>query len=204
MTEPYKVGDKYNKLTIIEICRRPVGNQGRKMVVVKCLCDCGNTSITTITALRGGKIKGCGCLRGQINKTHNRTRTPIYKVFYTAKHRCQNKNDKRYGSYGGRGIKFLWKNFSDFFSDMGDRPKGKTLDRIDNNGNYCKENCRWATTSEQMNNMRSNKLLTYNGECHTIAEWAKKLKVSYGSLEIRIIRGWSTERALNTPIRKRG
>ena len=115
------------------------------------------------------------------------------------KARCLNKNDKSYKNYGGRGITVCpeWVNdFMIFYKDMGERLQGLTLDRIDNNGNYCKENCRWSSPKEQNNNTRRNRFITYNGKTQTIAQWADELGINYHMLICRMNRGWGAKRTL--------
>lgn len=137
---------------------------------------------------------------------HGLEKTPEYWVYRKMLARCYNKKQHGYNRYGGRGIKVCDRWLSSvtyFIEDMGKRPSSKhELDRIDNNGNYEPSNCRWATKIQQMNNTSYNKHLTYNGERLTLAEWARKLNVSYTVLQSRIKRGWSTKRALTTTIDK--
>jgi len=133
------------------------------------------------------------------NKTHGMDGTSIYKTWIGLKARCYNKNDKDYKNYGGRGIKVCkrWKNsFENFYNDMGDKPKGMSIDRIDNNGNYEPSNCRWATIEQQNNNKRNNHLLTYNGKTQTITQWSREIKVPVSTLQCRLLRGWSKEKTL--------
>lgn len=121
------------------------------------------------------------------------------------KRRCRDVKNKSYNNYGGRGISYCekWEKFLGFLEDMGIQPKGYMLDRIDNDGNYCKENCRWATRKEQMNNSRNNRRFTINGETKTSSEWAKKLNIKQNVLNMRIdYYGWDLLRALTTLPRK--
>jgi len=194
-------GEKYNKLTAI----RFVEKRNRK----ECWlwrCECGKEKVIRVTNVKSGGTKSCGCLymqliktKGQNNKTHGMTKSVTYKSWSCMFVRCYNKNSSDYKHYGERGIKVCqeWKTFDGFYSDMGDRPKGKSLDRIDNNKGYCPENCRWATRKEQNNNKRNNHLLTYNGKTKTIAEWAEDRNIKYDTIWARIKYGWNTERALN-------
>ncbi|MCP4989347.1 MAG: hypothetical protein GY928_25810 [Colwellia sp.] len=115
------------------------------------------------------------------------------------KTRCLDSKSTYYKDYGGRGIIICdsWLNsFRNFYEDMGNKPKGLTLDRIDNNKGYYKENCRWATRTEQANNRRSNRKITYNGSSLAMAQWERKLNMNKDSLKVRIRRGWSIEKAL--------
>lgn len=120
------------------------------------------------------------------------------------KQRCNNPKSNKYEIYGGRGIIYdtTWNDFYTFLQDMGERPEGCTLDRIDPNGNYNKENCRWSTIEVQNRNTRTSKLITYEGITKTNQEWANQLGIPPSTLYNRIFtRGWSVEKSLNTPIR---
>ena len=131
-----------------------VSHQVNKLYFWNCICDCGNKLITSGNRLRYGKTKSCGC----IVKTQNGlSRSPSYRSWDAMIQRCYDKSVPHYERYGGRGISVCdrWKNsFLDFLKDMGDRPEGKTLDRIDNNGNYEPLNCKWSTIKEQSSNKR--------------------------------------------------
>jgi len=136
--------------------------------------------------------------------THGKSGTRTWKIWTGMLNRCQNPNGPAYEYYGGRGIKVCerWHDFENFLGDMGEAPPGLSIDRKDNNGNYCKENCRWATKLEQAGNMRSNRLVTYKGETRTIREWSRHLGVNYDSFYIRFYRNWPTEKIFETPFRK--
>ena len=130
--------------------------------------------------------------------------TKTYKVWERMKLRCYNKNRDRYKNYGGRGIKVCdrWKNsFENFYKDMGDKPEEMTLDRIDNNGDYTPENCRWATHEQQVNNKTDSNYIEINGKKLTVTQWAKKLKVNPKTLFSRLNRGWSKEDTVLIPIK---
>ena len=171
-----------------------------------CKCDCGRFSIVRKKGLTGKKwsVKSCGCLQG--NYTHGNSRkegkaTPTYLSWTAMKGRCKNKRNKQYPSYGGRGITYCsrWENFENFLEDMKEKPENKTLDRIDNNGNYEPSNCRWATYKEQAQNTRRNKKHTFNGETLVQSELARKYGFDPNTLSRRLKSGWSLERALTTP-----
>jgi hypothetical protein len=112
--------------------------------------------------------------------------------------RCTSPNNQNYAQYGGRGVTVCdqWLTFANFLADMGDRPEGKTLDRIDNSKGYEPGNCRWATRKEQQRNRRSNRLLTHAGQTKTMAQWAEDLGVPYTRLQGRLKMGWSVDRVL--------
>lgn len=121
--------------------------------------------------------------------THGMSNTTEYKTWERIKKRCYNKNVYNYCDYGGRGILMCdeWKNsFEVFYKDMGDRPEGTSIDRIDNDKGYSKENCRWATNEEQCNNRRSNINITYKGETQTLAQWCRELNLEYQTVKARI------------------
>jgi hypothetical protein len=115
--------------------------------------------------------------------------------------RCTNPNSEYYADYGGRGITVCedWLKFENFYRDMGDRPsKDHSIDRSDNNGNYCKDNCRWRTNKEQQNNRGNNRLLEFNGTTKTVAGWSESVGIKYDTLYSRLRLGWSIEEALTT------
>lgn len=124
--------------------------------------------------------------------------TPEYQAWASMKHRCTNPNNKRWPRYGGRGIRVCeeWMSFENFFADMGPRPPGMSLDRIDNDGNYEPANCRWASVEDQNRN-RSNVIhLTHEGETLCVAEWTR-LGLGKNTIYARLQRGWSVEEALS-------
>lgn len=135
-----------------------------------CQCDCGKEKIIRSDHLLSNKIQSCGCLHNEGNNIrhgHNKKGevTKEYKAWGGMKQRCTNPSDKAYSDYGGRGITVCkrWLKFENFLEDMGECPIGLTLDRKNNNKNYCKSNCRWTTPQEQARNTRKNLYVTYNG-----------------------------------------
>jgi hypothetical protein len=132
------------------------------------------------------------------NKTHGRTKSKAYRCWDSMKQRCLNQKDNAYQSYGGRGIKVCdtWMQFEAFYQDMGDPPKGMTIDRIDNNGDYEPGNCRWATKVEQSRNKRSNVWLTVDGETKLLTDWAEISKTSRGVIRKRMKKGWTDKESV--------
>ena len=197
-----KAGDKYNRLTAIKFSHKAKTNQHWLFK-----CDCGNEKIISVSYVKSGATKSCGCLRKNNGRKiiHGKTGTKIYKCWCSMKRRCLDKNRKDYKHYGGRGITVChkWLKFINFYKDMGEKPKGLTLDRIDNNGDYCKENCRWATRKEQQNNRRDNYLITYKGKTQTINQWAERLGISRGVIFWRIKKGWSIKKTLENSVKKK-
>lgn len=120
-------------------------------------------------------------------------------IYYGIRYRCNNPKCKEYRFYGGRGIKCLWSSFEDFYRDMGNKPDGMSIDRKDTNGNYCKDNCRWATQIEQCNNTRKNKFVEYKGERLTYSQICRKYNKNIDLFKQRMYRdGWSVERAMTS------
>lgn len=123
------------------------------------------------------------------------------KTWGDMKGRCLNPAHRNYADYGGRGISICerWLTYENFLADMGERPPGRSLDRLNNDGNYEPSNCRWATPKEQARNTRSNRLITYKGETKCMAQWADDLGLPKHTLEQRVAKGWDIEKALTTP-----
>lgn len=150
MTEIIDItGRRFNKLVVISRnANRPNGD-----ATWLCACDCGNKKIVVGRQIRHGGTKSCGCLlhKEPKSKTHGMFGTPTYSCWANMKARCTRVNHPAWKRYGGRGITFCeeWRKFEGFLADMGEKPNTLTLDRIDNNGNYCAKNCRWATHTQQ-------------------------------------------------------
>ena len=161
MTAPLDlIGREFSRLTVISRVANSKSGQTRW----ECICKCGNTVTISGTSLVSGQTKSCGCLHkekiGDLNRTHGLTKSKIYNSWRGMKRRCTNPNNSNFEIYGGRGITFdqKWDTFNGFYEDMGySYQEGLELDRIDVNGNYCKENCRWSDQSEQCYNQRKRK-----------------------------------------------
>lgn len=218
-----ETGNRYGRLVVI----KRVCNSKSRSAKWLCRCDCGNETTPNGFQLRNGQTKSCGCLRKELAskriiktmadgirrkpykeykyKTHRMSNSPEYLSWSSMKERCSNPNVISYKNYGARGIIVCdsWmKSFNNFYKDMGGRPTGASLDRIDNNGNYCSDNCKWSSKKQQQNNRRSNNLIKYNGKEHTLMEWSEMLGIKYGTLSSRIVRlHWTPKMAFETPPR---
>ena len=183
-------GQRFGKLQVL----RYIGNY--RWI---CKCDCGNE--TSVLNFNLKNTKSCGCLA----KNYYRIYKNEYYSWASMKSRCLNKNYISYKDYGGRGITVCkkWLKFEDFYKDMGKRPEKMSLDRINNEKGYCKENCRWATMKQQSRNKRNNRLITFKGETKCLAEWAIKLKMEESTIRRRL-RDWgnNVEKVFDTPVMK--
>lgn len=200
-------GQRFGRLTVIERAENRVQPNGHCCTQWLCKCDCGKEVVVSALNLKRGHTRSCGCLV----KSHGVRYTRIYNVWCKIKSRCYNPKDIVFKHYGGRGIVMCeeWKNNPKAFFEWAiangydkNAKRGEcTIDRIDVNGNYEPNNCRWATQKEQCNNKRNNYLITYNNETHTVAEWSRKINMHLNTLYARLYKGWSVEKTLTTPLR---
>ena len=194
-------GKRFGMLTVI--CRAEDKNGD---VMWQCKCDCGCEKAVRGESLRYGTAKSCGCwIRKnllEINTKHGKTDTKLYGVWSTMKTRCLNPNSVSYKLYGKRGIKVCeeWVNDFQAFYEWAVSTgyhEGLSIDRIDVNGDYEPNNCRWADAETQANNRRNSHIVTLNGESHTIAEWSKITGIKSSTLYMRLNKyGYSVEDAL--------
>lgn len=205
------IGQKFGRLTVIEVSNKiqKYNNHGIKdgyIYYYKCQCECGNIIEVSRNSLRFNKTKSCGCLKSELSAqrktTHGLRKHRIYRIYYGMINRCYNTNEKCYCNYGGRGIEICdeWKNdFKSFYnwSLANGYNDNLSIDRINVNGNYEPTNCRWITMTEQAGNKRSNHLLTFNNQTHSLSEWSKITGIKAPTIRARINKyNWSVEEAL--------
>ena len=192
-------GRRYGKLFVKEKLEER-GKNGQ--IVYLCVCDCGSgkNPLVLSSSLTLNIVRSCGCLNKEIVTTHNSSYKPIYFTWTGIKTRCLNEKSPDYPRYGGRGIKICdrWLNsFENFYEDMGDKPGPEySLDRINSDGDYEKDNCRWATMIEQQNNRRNTLFITYKDKKYSISNLAREKGIEYATLRYRIENGWSVEDAV--------
>lgn len=216
MTKQYDIkepceGMRYGRLLVLGEGERNKQNIRRW----SCRCDCGKIKNLKTFDLINGNVVSCGCYSREkftlMTTRHGGAsggkRTSEYQAWINAKKRCYYPKNKEFKNYGGRGIKMSsdWLNdYSKFISDMGQKPTSKhSLERIDVDGDYFKENCRWATMSEQNLNKRTNRIVSFDAKSQHLCLWAKEMKIKKSTLGSRIKAGWSYEKILSQPVRKR-
>lgn len=207
-----KEGERFGRLTVIcEVEPKKYGKRCRVRQFL-CKCDCGNKTIVNMNNLRNGITRSCGCLRKELNKGYigdcldKPQQSRLHNIWLAMRNRCNSKKGKDYRNYASKGITVCdeWKDFNTFFKwaiNNGYHPS-LSIDRIDGNKGYSPDNCRWATSIEQANNIQTNTHLALNGVTHTIPEWSRLLKIDLNVLYYRHYNGWSDEKALTTPVRK--
>lgn len=189
-------GERYGRLTVIRL------NREGGVRAWLCRCDCGEETTVVPGHLRSGNTTSCGCRKrtvlGERTTKHGHGREgkqeTTYRIWKSMRNRCNNKRSPRYKDYGGRGIKVClrWDDFQNFLDDMGARPKDRSLDRIDNDGDYTPENCRWATSQQQSANQRTAKYYAHEDKRMHMSAWAREFGVTPSALCEYIKRhGWS-------------
>lgn len=198
-------GQKFNRLTAVKL----VGIDKGHHALWECECDCGNRRTVSISDLKNGYVKSCGCQKkekiSELKTTHGEGKTKLYRVWSMMKDRCINPNDTSYERYGGRGIKVCdeWMNSYVAFRDWAYQNgynECLSIERIDNNGNYEPSNCKWATVIEQSRNRRSNIIIEINGQKKIVVEWAEIYNISPQTIYKRLKRGWNEIEAVTTPV----
>jgi hypothetical protein len=189
-------GMRFGRLVALELIGKSKG-QTREYAQWECRCDCGKTTIVLGMYLRAGKTKSCGCFqrdrRSESHTTHGLTDAPVYRVYHHILRRCNKPESSSYPDYGGRGITVCerWTGkggFENFIADMGIPEKGMSIERIDVNGNYEPNNCKWATREEQANNKRTSRKITWDGKTLNVSSWSRLLGKEPGYLSRRLKR----------------
>lgn len=196
-------GQTFGRLTVLKRSAQ-LGRRGE--VYWLCRCSCGVEREVRASSLRSGRAKSCGCYHRERVTLHGMTTTATFKSWESMLQRCLNPHAPDYQNYGGRGIKVCppWiGSFDAFLADMGLRPEGASLDRIDVNGDYVPSNCRWATRSRQQRNKRTTPMLTWQGVTLSWADWAERTGIPSKVIGWRLSRDWPPQLALTTPIAKR-
>lgn len=196
-------GQTFARLTVSSYA----GKNKRGVHLWNCRCQCGEDTIASGIHLRSGHTRSCGCLQRENRIKHGHTwsggATAEYSAWKNMHNRCERPSCRGYKHYGGRGIEVCerWKSFPAFLEDMGSKPGAEySIDRIDVNGPYTKENCRWVTVETQRNNRRRHVYATIDGRRQTVMQWIRELNLHIKVIYTRINRGWTPERALLTPI----
>lgn len=203
-------GQRFGRLVVIERCG--TSKEGQK--IYRCKCDCGNEKEITSGNLRHGHTQSCGCINREITAKRNRDSakhggcgTRIYRIWYDMRRRCSYDKSINWHLYGGRGIGVCgeWEASFEAFRDWAlanGYDDSLTLDRIDNDGDYCPDNCRWATKDEQNANKRTCVYVTIDGVTKTVTEWCKETGVNRMVAYKRIKNGWEPQRAVTEEARR--
>ena len=203
-------GRTFNRWTVIKQGLTRKTSNNKNIRYWECRCECGTVREVREQSLLNGLSKSCGCyhreimhsMKDKINLTHGLSDSRLYRIYHHMQSRCYNQNDTRYKQYGGRGIKIdeEWNTFESFskWAIENGYNDDLSIDRVDVDGNYSPSNCRWVNSKIQSNNKTNNKYLTYNGETHTISEWADIVNIPYKKLWKRIHNGWNIEKSLTT------
>lgn len=194
-------GQRFGRLLVLAKAHK--GERGE--IYWLCKCDCGNTKAVRAYTLRDGRTVSCGCYHKERITVHGMTKTRTWKTWDTMLQRCENPKAADYERYGGRGIKIAaeWHEFMRFLSDMGERPNGTTLDRIDVNGNYQPGNCKWSTPSQQQRNRGDAVTATVDGVTKSIWDWADISGIPGGVIQWRLNKGWAPAAAVSKPVRSK-
>jgi hypothetical protein len=201
------VGQRFGRLRVVIPAGKGTRASGKEIPGISslCLCDCGTLTVAQLAALYNGQKSSCGCLKIELlqkmktaSTKHGRSRTPTWNSWSAMKSRCDCPSDPFFHRYGARGITYCnaWKDFEVFNRDMGGRPEGTTLDRIDNEKGYCVDNCRWSSVLDQANNRSTTPFYEYKGRTQSLSDWVRELGVPYGRTYQRLKKGWSFANAV--------
>lgn len=211
------IGSRFGRLVVVEEVEQTVLPCGKRYRRMGCICDCGAEVAVLLGNLRNRRVQSCGCFNAERtaerSMTHGQagrgSQSANYQLWAGIKQRAVTGSSTDAARYVERGITMYWPWVDDFVAfdswikeNLGERPEGHSLDRINNDGNYEPGNLRWATRTEQSNNTGRNVSLTLNGETKTLSQWAARAGVPMNTLRQRIFKlGWPVEKALTTPVR---
>jgi hypothetical protein len=199
-------GLTFHRLTVLGLAGKR-RNDVKSPYLWYCRCECGDIKAYEMGNLRKGNTVSCGCFArenvAKRNTKHSMSNTPTYRSWSSMLSRCTNPRHPGWFRYGGRGIDVcdVWRSFPNFLADMGIRPFNTSLDRINNELGYSPDNCKWSSPTEQQNNTRQNRWLSFQGQTLCVTQWAKYLQCGPPVLFARIRAGWSVEKILTTPVR---
>lgn len=193
-------GDKFGRWTVLEKTQTKYREH-----FWMCICECGTKKEVIGGSLKTGRSRSCGCYSSELSTKHGMDGTPTYNTWCHMLSRCNNTKHKQYADYGGRGIYVCdrWKEFVSFYADMGEKPDGMSLDRIDNDGPYEPVNCRWVTQKTQVRNRRISPRYEYEGETLSLAEFCERKNIPWRRVYERMRAGWDVAKAVDTPTREK-
>lgn len=209
-----RIGERFGRLTIVEEKEPKLYKPRTYARIFLCKCDCGNMVVASYTNLKAGNVRSCGCLKKDCgkgilsNESQNQDKLRLHMIWRSMKNRCSANSGRYYKNYKLRGISVCeeWKkDFNAFYEwaiNNGYYPT-LSIDRIDGTKGYSPDNCRWATAKMQANNIKTNVIITYNGESHTIPEWSQITNIPSYVIRNRRNYGWNVERILTTPVIKK-
>ncbi len=202
-------GQRFGKLVVVKRAQ----NDKHSKACWHCVCSCGKEVVVTGNALVTGNSKSCGCSRTESAKARaiipgGTRQNRLYTIWRHMKERCYRTMDKRFKNYGGRGISVCdeWHDFLNFkkWAECNGYEDNLTIERLDVNGDYCPQNCTWIPLKKQASNKTTNHVIEYNGETHTLADWARITGIGQGTLWNRVNYGWPAEKILTTQPTKGG
>lgn len=203
------IGKQFGRLVVTSVSR----GDDRRMRA-SCICTCGGVTTPTLSSLVNENVRSCGCLWLDSvitsNSSHGHSkgfrRSRTMTAYHNMHTRCYNRTSSKFKDYGARGITVddRWSTFEVFLEDMGECPEGMTIDRVDVNLGYNKDNCRWVTNKEQARNKRNTVYLTIRGVTKPLITWCEERGMPYRTVRSRVSAGWSDEKALDTPVKQYG
>lgn len=199
-------GQRFGRWSVLS---RATPSPRHRTVYWQCRCDCGEIRDVCGSRLRTNKSVSCGCLGREtasaVHSKHGLYGTRTYRIWKGIVQRTTNPKSPDFRRYGGRGITLCpsWRDFSVFFADMGECPGELTIERIDNNGPYAPQNCKWASVLEQASNRSVNRFITHDGKKQSVSQWARELGIKPITIFKRLDAGWLPYLALTTSVAKR-